>query len=95
MEKLVVLLLESGSRELVIFILLAMTRLIVLISFTPFFAPKIATIVKLPLCVVFILPAFPIFMAQADLQKNMDLSAFVICALIFKEVVIGFLIAFI
>lgn len=72
-----------------------MTRLIVLISFTPFFAPKIATIVKLPLCVVFILPAFPIFMAQADLQKNMDLSAFVICALIFKEVVIGFLIAFI
>ena len=95
MNELVALLLESGSRELVIFVLLAMARLIVLISFTPFFAPKIAMIVKLPLCVCFILPAIPIFMVQADLHKNIDLSAAVICALLFKEVVIGFLIAFI
>ncbi len=95
MDQLVALLLESGSRELVIFVLLAMARLIILISFTPFFAPKIAMIVKLPLCVVFILPAFPIFMAQADMQKNLELTSSLICALLFKEVVIGFIIAFI
>ena len=95
MNELVALLLESGSRELVIFVLLAMARLIVLISFTPFFAPKIGMIVKLPLCVCFILPAIPIFMVQADLHRNIDLSAAVICALLFKEIVIGFLIAFI
>ncbi|SFS58441.1 type III secretion protein T [Succinivibrio dextrinosolvens] len=95
MDNMISLLLESGNRELVIFVLLAMARLIILISFTPFFAPKIATIVKLPLCVVFILPAFPIFMSQAELHHNLDLTASLICALLFKEVVIGFLIAFI
>lgn len=95
MNNLVALLLDSGNRELVIFVLLAMARLIVLISFTPFFAPKLTMIVKLPLCVCFILPAFPIFMSQAELHGNIDLSASLICALLFKEIVIGFVIAFI
>lgn len=95
MDELVALLLESGSRELVIFVLLAMARLIVIIAFTPFFAPKVAMIVKLPLCVCFILPAIPIFMVQAELHKNIDLTTSLFCALLFKELVIGFLIAFI
>lgn len=95
MENLLALILDSEYRVLVIFILLAMARLIILISFTPFFAPKLTSILKLPLCVCFILPAIPILMHQADLNRNLDITASLICALLFKEIFIGFLIAFI
>ncbi len=95
MNNFVALLLDSGNRALVIFVLLAMTRIIVLVSFTPFFAPRLSMIVKLPLSVCFVLPAFPIFMSQAEIHGNLDISASLICALLFKEVVIGFIIAFI
>ncbi len=95
MNNLLSLVLESDNKELLLFVLLGVTRLFVIVSFTPFFAPKISSVILLPLCFTFVLPACPLFVHQAEINPDLDLTPFLIGALIVKEIILGFLIAFI
>ncbi len=95
MNNLLSMVLESDNKELLLFVLLGLCRMFVIVSFTPFFAPKISSVILLPVCFAFLLPACPLFVHQAALNPDLELTPFLIAALIFKEVVLGFLIAFI
>ncbi len=94
MDNFLALLIDPANKDLVFFVLLAMARLIMIIAFTPFFAPKLTYIIKLPLCIAFLLPVIPLFYYQSQ-QHTIDITAYLFGALLIKELVIGFLIAFI